>query len=144
MAQPANIALEGDPRLSLHEKDNVVAQATTNPQNQARNLHDPAVTFDEYMYYAKETRAEEAQQYKPSFKERSLISMIIPSKADGGVQQVTHDPKEENPAVVSDIEWDNASRALRTASRGAVFYLITTDILGPFGLPYAFTTMGWG
>ena len=25
-----------------------------------------------------------------------------------------------------------------------MFYLITTDILGPFGLPYAFASMGWG
>lgn len=30
------------------------------------------------------------------------------------------------------------------ATRGAIFYLITTDILGPFGLGYAFATMGWG
>jgi hypothetical protein len=46
--------------------------------------------------------------------------------------------------TITDEEWTNASRALRTATRGAIFYLITTDILGPFGLGYAFATMGWG
>lgn len=45
---------------------------------------------------------------------------------------------------ISDSEWINANRALRTATSSAVFYLITTDILGPFGLPYAFASMGWG
>lgn len=47
-------------------------------------------------------------------------------------------------ATISDSEWINANRALRTASTSAVFYLITTDILGPFGLPYAFASLGWG
>lgn len=47
-------------------------------------------------------------------------------------------------AEITDAEWINASRALRTATASAVFYLITTDILGPFGLPYAFASMGWG
>lgn len=47
-------------------------------------------------------------------------------------------------AEISDTEWTNASRALRTATKSAIFYLITTDILGPFGLPFAFAGMGWG
>ena len=36
---------------------------------------------------------------------------------------------------IADDEWVNASRAARTATWGAVFYLITTDILGPFSVP---------
>jgi hypothetical protein len=36
---------------------------------------------------------------------------------------------------VSDEEWAVASRAARTATWGAVFYLITTDILGPYSVP---------
>jgi hypothetical protein len=33
---------------------------------------------------------------------------------------------------------------LRSATAMAVFYLLTTDVLGPFGLPYAVATTGWG
>ena len=36
---------------------------------------------------------------------------------------------------VTDSEQRHASRAMRTASWGTIFYLITTDILGPTGIP---------
>lgn len=36
---------------------------------------------------------------------------------------------------VSDAEYKNASRAIRTAGWSSVFYLVTTDILGPFSTP---------
>lgn len=42
-----------------------------------------------------------------------------------------------------EMELDNARRALRTAGYWAVFYLITTDILGPFNAPYAFSQVGY-
>ena len=45
---------------------------------------------------------------------------------------------------VTDAEWVNASRAARTATWGAIFYLITTDILGPFSTGWAFSQLGWG
>ncbi|KAF8889927.1 transmembrane amino acid transporter protein-domain-containing protein [Infundibulicybe gibba] len=37
----------------------------------------------------------------------------------------------------------NATRALRVASWASVFYLITTDILGPFNAPFAISQVGW-
>jgi hypothetical protein len=37
----------------------------------------------------------------------------------------------------------NARRALRSASWAAVFYLITTDILGPFNAPFALSQVGY-
>lgn len=46
------------------------------------------------------------------------------------------DGREPSPSVggeamaVTDEEWKTAARALRTASWGTIFYLITTDILG--------------
>ena len=40
------------------------------------------------------------------------------------------------------IELNNARRVLRMASWGAVFYLITCDILGPFGAPYSIAQIG--
>lgn len=42
---------------------------------------------------------------------------------------------QRNLGNVSDAEWKNASRAVRTAGWTSVFYLITTDILGPFSVP---------
>ncbi|KAK3323000.1 transmembrane amino acid transporter family protein [Apodospora peruviana] len=45
---------------------------------------------------------------------------------------------------VTDDEWKQASRAVRTASWGGVFYLITTDILGPTSAPWSFAQMGYG
>lgn len=33
---------------------------------------------------------------------------------------------------------------MRSASWGACFYLITTDILGPYGVGFALGTLGWG
>lgn len=45
---------------------------------------------------------------------------------------------------VSDAEWYAASRAIRTATWSTIFYLITTDILGPFSVPWAFAQMGYG
>ncbi|KAH8697886.1 putative amino acid transporter [Talaromyces proteolyticus] len=154
MAQPASFMLDGgDPRLNEKERDMVDAVEATRPQH--RPLHDPSVTFEEYHYYAQLTRVEE-DSYPDHDKERGWLSMIFPSKSDAGVTQEAGSDKEvksaahlntNNPAVrdvITDQEWTNASRALRTATRGAIFYLITTDILGPFGLPYAFATMGWG
>ncbi|KAJ5215108.1 hypothetical protein N7468_010787 [Penicillium chermesinum] len=100
-----------------------------------RDLHDSSVTFEEYYHYAQLTRAEE-------------------DNGDGGVQPTAEDVTVDASAIntndpstratITEAEWTNASRALRTASRGAIFYLITTDILGPFGLPYSFSSMGWG
>ncbi|KAF7117477.1 hypothetical protein CNMCM5793_006459 [Aspergillus hiratsukae] len=158
MAQPVSVALDrGDPRLHEKERDAMDAidygtgsDGALRPQH--RKLHDPSVTFEEYYYYAQLTRAEEEQQPN-SDKERGWLSIIFPSKSDGGVQPVSVNMTEDARTLnndapgrmgISDEEWTNASRALRTATRGAIFYLITTDILGPFGLGFAFATMGWG
>ena len=48
------------------------------------------------------------------------------------------------PMVITDEEWVQASRAARTATWGAGFYLITTDILGPFSTGWAFSQLGFG
>ncbi|KNZ81773.1 N amino acid transport system protein [Termitomyces sp. J132] len=46
-------------------------------------------------------------------------------------------------SVIEDSERINAFRAMRTASWASVFYLITTDILGPFNAPFAISQVGW-
>lgn len=158
MAQPASVLGDrGDPRL--HEKERDFADSLEarefreareahhggiRPQHRA--LHDTSVTFEEYNYYAQLSRAEE-DTYTDHDKERGWLSLLIPSKSDGAELKDAANINTSDKAVtatITDDEWTNASRALRTATRGAIFYLITTDILGPFGLPYAFGTMGWG
>lgn len=154
MAQPASVLGDrGDPRLhekerdfadTLEARDFREARAGIRPQH--RPLHDSSVTFEEYNYYAQLARAEE-DTYTDHDKERGWISLLIPSKSDGAELKEASNINTSDKAVtatITDDEWTNASRALRTATRGAIFYLITTDILGPFGLPYAFATMGWG
>jgi hypothetical protein len=58
----------------------------------------------------------------------------------------TKDPKDAPPGTVavSDGEWHQAQRAARTAGWAAVFYLITTDVLGPYTVPWAMAQMGYG
>lgn len=45
---------------------------------------------------------------------------------------------------ITETEWEQAQRATRTATWGSVFYLITTDILGPNNVPWAISQMGYG
>lgn len=139
---------------------------------QARKLHDPAVTWEEYNYYAQRTREYEKTITSPKLQWLTLLtrkkeSALPPSESNGGTAQAAQIDlnlaKQENRVRISDEEWVNASRAYRTASWGACFYLvskslsetpskivlltfeqITTDILGPFAVPYAIGTLGYG
>lgn len=112
-----------------------------------RRLHDPDVSFQEYQHYARLTRKE--QEDAPVSKTgRNILAYLIPNlqRTDADVVHTTKVNLSDRGqrATISDEEWVNASRAMRLASTSAVFYLITTDIFGPFGLPYAFATTGWG
>ena len=122
---------------------------------QQRLLHDPNVTFEEYHYYALRTREEEIviDRQDPDSGKIKVMHLLFPPKSGPGVKgQVVKAPQNladeekrrnsqyanlSNQAVrahVTDEEWKDASRALRTATWAACFYLITTDILGPFGV----------
>lgn len=127
-----------------------------------RQLHDHTVTFQEYQYYAERTRAEEQEAARTETATTGLLQVLFPTKSSAGVTPINavnpaspgsstsgRDEKDglgEKEALgtqansqshrlnVTETEWTNASRALRTASGAACFYLITTDILGPFGV----------
>lgn len=109
-----------------------------------------------YLYFANQTRAEQdiedANAHKIGIKD-----LLWPDKKmrTNKPDAITSDPAsassedEKSPAAATDIssasdeEWINAQRAIRQASGAACFYLITTDILGPFGMAYSFATLGW-
>ena len=117
---------------------------------QARKLHDPAITFEEYHYYARRTREEEEHLESPKLRWREIITRSTNKDAretDAGADRKVSKVNfaiEQDRLHITDEEWSNASRAMRTASWGAAFYLITTDILGPYGVGFAMGTLGWG
>ena len=151
-----NLALDGgDPRLSMPDEKMGGQGVVAYTRPQMRLLHDPKVSFEEYYYYAQQTRAEENANMDQlaAGEARGIMSLLLPTKggksalvADKGSGQmpVVNISDKSNRANITDEEWTNASRAVRTATIGAAFYLITTDILGPFALPYAFASTGWG
>lgn len=112
-----------------------------------RYLRDPDVSFHEYHHYARLTRQDQDNKPKPKAG-KNLLAYLIPNlqKEEGEHIHVSDANLSDRQVrmTITDEEWANASRAMRLASAGAVFYLITTDIFGPFGLPFAFATMGWG
>ncbi|KAF9877246.1 transmembrane amino acid transporter [Colletotrichum karsti] len=133
------------------------------------NLHDPNVTFEEYLYWASITRAEEKEANERYVQARGPVTLksVVKDrfrKGDehgkfelgnlGGVSVAgveksgsdkTLTPADEGVVgTVTPEEWKRASRAMRTAGWGAIFYLITTDILGPGSTPWAFAQMGYG
>jgi hypothetical protein len=129
---------------------------------------DPTVTFEEYQYWAKIEREEEHQAnivFKEEHGPRTVKSVFLgrfskgvhhenQKKADAAAAVAAENSStdEKNPGVLtthdrglpSEAEWKQASRAMRTASWGTMFYLITTDILGWSSTPFVFASVGFG
>jgi hypothetical protein len=156
----ANFALDGgDPREKNpnqyaldHGHESEYGQ---NFNIEAAQVHnDPEIMFEEYLHYAKITRAEEREYEGNLIKRKEPWSLggIIKNRfskghvhevnavVDGNTMTTTHN----NISTVTDLEWRQASRATRTAAWGSIFFLITTDILGPSGAPWAFANTGYG
>lgn len=111
---------------------------------QARKPHDTAIPFEEYHYYAQKTREEEAAFESPQTHWKEVV-LRKKNKPVQDTHLVTADFDNVDRRVnISDEEWTNASRAMRTAGWGACFFLITTDVLGPYGVGFAMGTLGWG
>ena len=133
-----------------------------------RRMFDKNVSLEEYMYYAKITREQEEADYRsPDIPKTGLLQQVLgrgptPPAAPHALAGTPGADMKEKQAIggepegnsrrgsrfghasISNDEWLNASRAMRTASWGAGFYLIATDILGPYGVGFALGTLGWG
>lgn len=135
---------------------------------------DPTVTFEEYQYWAKIEREEEYQanlEFKAEHGPRTVKSTLLgrfskgihhenKKKAEAAAAAAAAadsgdaSPTEEKSGIVgapqksvslpTEAEWKQASRAMRTASWGTMFYLITTDILGWSSTPFVFASVGFG
>ncbi|CBQ73453.1 related to neutral amino acid permease [Sporisorium reilianum SRZ2] len=126
------------------------------------------ISLEEYMFYAQIQRKQEklyraagvaveanaphrkgyledAKEKKPSASSTSEHGTAIETGAVkptvNNTDASTFDQLEGLPE--SEKETLNAHRAFKTATWVAVFYLITTDILGPYGAPYAMSQNGW-
>ncbi|GFF28308.1 hypothetical protein IFM51744_00517 [Aspergillus udagawae] len=115
---------------------------------QARQPYDPTVAFEEYHYYANKTREEELGLAAPHSNVRKLFQKAAQTDAQDNIPTTTLTEADfrnpERRLQITDEEWTNASRAFRSASAGACFFLITTDVLGPYGSGYTMGTLGWG
>ncbi|KAI0925331.1 hypothetical protein AcV7_005602 [Taiwanofungus camphoratus] len=118
--------LEGDPRLEKQEAGHDFLE----PVQTATKTHGRP-TFDDYLEAARRQRAYEESKFADA---PSPSSSTNNEKGPAAIEAtMTADEKEQH----------NARRALRQASWAAVFYLITTDILGPFNAPYALSQVGY-
>jgi hypothetical protein len=125
---------------------------------------DPTILFEEYLHYAKITRREEREaekalkqkwSFKRMIKNRFSTGKTSPPTTVAVQSPTTDDEKHEettaesgvpfdafnnltysHPSHVSDAEWKALSRGVRTVGWSTCFYLITSDIIGPFGIPY--------
>lgn len=139
-APPGFVAGEGDPRLPHPDY----------PVGMLRKLHDPSVTFEEYLHYATLARAEPTDDplqnqgnemgFLNRFNKNKAVPVpntVVPASdsvdhpsdenlddekrgeiSDDEKKAVTHSP---GPAIITADEWEQASRAARTASWSAVF-----------------------
>ncbi|KZP01571.1 hypothetical protein CALVIDRAFT_508168 [Calocera viscosa TUFC12733] len=121
-ASPTNHVLED------HESKTPSKHTIQEEKNQyTHTVVNPAALFPTFLKLA-------AQQRE---RERVGISATEPEKGAIGDDSLLQglDPHEQ--------ELLTARRALRTASWAAVFYLITTDILGPFNAAFAISQVGY-
>ena len=94
-----------------------------------KNAYEDAKVHDsrELQLHEESSKWTEKQAAVASDSDKGTLGPIPPSD--------THD---------LDAEWRTAARALRNAGWGAIFYLITTDILGWSQTPYVFANTGYG
>ena len=109
----------------------------------------PVVQFEDYLHFAALQRLAEETADMPADEAKEQPqgkSNWLTRFSDHKGQNVNVDVRSvEKPAppTADELERENTSRALRLASWSTVFYLITTDILGPFNAPYAIAQVGW-
>ncbi|KAF8120731.1 transmembrane amino acid transporter protein-domain-containing protein [Boletus edulis] len=106
--------------------------------------------LETYLFYAREQRDKEAAEARKEGHRppTGWLSELLGLNRLADTASVVSDEKkagsDEATLAVSPAEYRAASSSLRTATWGAIFYLITTDILGPYTASYAFSQVGYG
>ncbi|RAH48923.1 putative amino acid transporter [Aspergillus brunneoviolaceus CBS 621.78] len=110
---------------------------------------DSSISFENYLFWAKRSREFEKHIRTDNQGFQQLWNVMLgrasketASPAPRIVDSTTE--KQKGPYGITETEWELAQRAARTATWGSIFYLITTDILGPTNVPWAISEMGYG
>ncbi|KAJ7674389.1 transmembrane amino acid transporter protein-domain-containing protein, partial [Mycena rosella] len=106
------------------------------------STHSSAVPFEAYLHFAALQRSEEDNSGS-THDGRFVHRLNLLSSHKGANVNIDAAPHLESHREIPLSERETASRALRLASWSSVFYLITTDILGPFNAPFAISQVGW-
>jgi hypothetical protein len=126
--------------LAAYEKHGPAPETTAPPTQPQQNI---PVTIEEYMYWATISRHEESKLPKIKGPISNLLSF---RKSNAAQSQTSETPsgapmQEMKPgkpaatsAVAPDDEWQQARSAARTAGWAAIFYLVATDVLGPYSV----------
>ncbi|KAG9312425.1 transmembrane amino acid transporter protein-domain-containing protein [Chiua virens] len=147
MSYPPAAVAAHDPRVHLQEDDDVIS-----PEHYVLEDGLPP-NLEAYLFYAREQRDKEAAEARKEGNKppTGWLSELFGLNRISRDQDSVISGDEKKPPVdetgilaVTAAEYRAASGSLRTATWGAVFYLITTDILGPYTAPYAFSAVGYG
>ncbi|KAJ5499086.1 Amino acid transporter transmembrane [Penicillium expansum] len=125
---------------------------------------DTSITFENYVHWAKRSREVEKHMRTDNVGFEYWIRKWFNKNSDASVTTQGEAPEQHSPVTdpnanstsktnghsttddwgITETEWEQAQRATRTATWGSIFYLITTDILGPTNVPWAISQMGFG
>lgn len=125
-----------DEKIDLHDPSDSTppepagqVMPSTYIKPQARALHDPNISFEEYHYYALRTREEEKTLVAPMLNWREFLMRRKNAQNNAEDSNGQLDPMKRHTEAnfankntrleITDEEWTNASRAFRTASWGA-------------------------
>ncbi|TKA78921.1 hypothetical protein B0A55_03921 [Friedmanniomyces simplex] len=151
-----------DPRLG-NEADNIgkgrqgsvaadIVQGTVTQRRHSAIYADNTINFEDYRYWADRSREYEKTLDTKGVGLAGMARMAIGKgiHSEKPVQEMDATTRtgkarsRQSNYGITESEWDNAQRAVRTATWGSIFYLITTDILGPYNVPWAISRMGYG
>ena len=158
---------EGDVIGTTQEHRGSISQQVAPPDLHGhRTIYlDSSIQFEDYHYWAQRSREVEKHMEVGNLGLAGIFNLLIGKKnktsvietpSAGGSSPVPGDekrPVEDEKGIrqtktdkwgITETEWEHAQRATRTATWGSVFYLITTDILGPTNVPWAISQMGYG
>jgi len=113
----------------------------------AKGAWDPKTWIRGLFTFGSAPRADASHVAAPSSDSSDVAVGHL--NTDTKEKSLTTEPTSSPPAYditrgAIEEEWRTVARALRTASWGSIFFLVTTDILGWSGAPAVFASVGWG
>lgn len=133
----ANVAMTEPVHVNELEK----VDRSSSIDSPALSARSGEIVFEDYLHFAALQRLEEDGGIEKVSSEPNWFQRLSAHKGPN-VNVDVHNAKSY-PMTEYEEDQAQASKALRLASWASVFYLITTDILGPFNAPFAISQVGW-